>query len=634
MEKRGTITVFLSLVLVCILSLLLGIMESARTAGARLYLRMAADSAMDSLLSQYNRNLWETYRLLFLEYETTEAIQFSFDSYLDYYLNQENFYPMKRKRTEIKELVGLEDNGAEAMEQEILDYIKYRLPDVAAQLAGIAQIPGETAKAGDFKELLKTCRQAGRRTRKLEKARQKIEDSLEKMQNALDRAVTAASDERESTLRTETGKILKEMNKFPAYMSEYGKELEEVKFHLSELKSQAEATDTKAAAAGSREVLAYGEVTEAASLALDTYKNMETVLENGRQSLEEVLELLDEDMSDSEGNGEEDEEEEKGPDWASIGDCLDTVEIPKRLFKGEQDKEKAAALDHLEDLLDRDLLSLVLPEGVAVSDRRVSLSKNPSSRNKGAKDAGAKNIGMKEAVGAVEDSINLQLVNEYIFLYFDSFVKKSGEAGLPENRPLSYEQEYILSGKATDRENLKSTAEELLAVRGASNLLYLLSSPEKKSKADALAASVSAGSAPVQIVLSFFILSLWAFGESVLDLRTLLDGGKVPIWKDERSWRLGIEELLSLEFLNDRPSGSERGYQYEDYMRILFLMENRNRKNFRILDLVEWNVRLRQKDFSVSDCAYEIEIQAEVFQRHLFSQKAEYESTLQVRQSY
>ena len=61
MKKRGEITVFLSLTLVCILSLFMGLLESARTAGARLYLTMAANSAMASVMSQYNRNLWDMY---------------------------------------------------------------------------------------------------------------------------------------------------------------------------------------------------------------------------------------------------------------------------------------------------------------------------------------------------------------------------------------------------------------------------------------------------------------------------------------------------------------------------------------------------------------------------------------------
>ena len=56
---RGEITVFLSLILVCVFSLMMGLLESARTASARLYLQMAADSALFSVMSQYNRNLWD-----------------------------------------------------------------------------------------------------------------------------------------------------------------------------------------------------------------------------------------------------------------------------------------------------------------------------------------------------------------------------------------------------------------------------------------------------------------------------------------------------------------------------------------------------------------------------------------------
>ena len=46
MKKRGEITVFLSLTLVCILSLFMGLQESARTAGARLYLTMASSHGL------------------------------------------------------------------------------------------------------------------------------------------------------------------------------------------------------------------------------------------------------------------------------------------------------------------------------------------------------------------------------------------------------------------------------------------------------------------------------------------------------------------------------------------------------------------------------------------------------------
>ena len=60
-------TVFLTMILVSIMTLLLVVVESARETGARLYLRMAADSSMDSVMAQYHRGLWENYRILGLE---------------------------------------------------------------------------------------------------------------------------------------------------------------------------------------------------------------------------------------------------------------------------------------------------------------------------------------------------------------------------------------------------------------------------------------------------------------------------------------------------------------------------------------------------------------------------------------
>ena len=130
MKKRGEITVFLSLTLVCILSLFMGLLESARTAGARLYLTMAANSAMASVMNQYNRNLWDMYHLLFLEYESPEAIGRSFDTYLDFYLEQENLYPMKRKSREVTAILNMQDHAGKPLEDGILSYVRYRLPEI------------------------------------------------------------------------------------------------------------------------------------------------------------------------------------------------------------------------------------------------------------------------------------------------------------------------------------------------------------------------------------------------------------------------------------------------------------------------------------------------------------------------
>ena len=82
MRHRGEVTVFLTMILVSIMTLLLVVVESARETGARLYLRMAADSSMDSVMAQYHRGLWENYRILGLETGEKERLEQEFGDFL------------------------------------------------------------------------------------------------------------------------------------------------------------------------------------------------------------------------------------------------------------------------------------------------------------------------------------------------------------------------------------------------------------------------------------------------------------------------------------------------------------------------------------------------------------------------
>ena len=102
-----------------------------------------------------------------------------------------------------------------------------------------------------------------------------------------------------------------------------------------------------------------------------------------------------------------------------------------------------------------------------------------------------------------------------------------------------YEQEYLLQGNASERENLKRTVNELLAVREAVNLAALYADSEKRSEAEALALAITglAGITPITAAASFFIMTVWAFAESVADVKVLLAGGKIPFFKQPGSGR-------------------------------------------------------------------------------------------------
>lgn len=622
MEKRGEITVFFSLILVCVLSLLMGLFESARTTGARLYLRMAADSAAASVMSQYNKNLWEMYRLLFLEYESEQAIVYSFNEYFDFYLSQENFYAAKRESVELSTISVMQDHGARPLEEEILAYVKYRLPDIAGNLSGIADAAKEAGKAGDFRALIEVCRQAGKRTRGLEKRRREIEASLEEMERLWQQAKEAAEKEQEGAFRRAAGKLRKEMQKFPARLTAYENELAKLSAHRDKLADSrkweedaayGEPDDMQASEGMENELTAYRDVEQAAEQYRKEYRAMEQEIEGCLDRLEEAFLLLEE------GDGDEEENE---PDWNVIESCIDAAKPPDP-HRQETDEEKSAALERLEKLLERDILSLVLPENTVVSEKKISRKGVPSSHFSAGK-------------STEKNPAEQLLINEYLFLYFDSYIAKHTGRSMPDVRDLSYELEYLLCGETSDRENLKETAEKLLAVRGAMNFLYLLNASEKKAQADGLAASISGGNIAAQFVISFFVLALWAFGEAVLDLRCLFAGGTVPFWKNEGSWRTDLEALLSLRFLDMEGTGNrdETKGGYEDYMRILFFLQNREVRNYRMMDVIQWNIRKKQPDFSIESCLYKMEMEARVRQRHRFLLHGEYGVTVNAKGSY
>jgi len=64
-KPSGVITVFLSLVLILVVSLIFTCLEAARSEGLKLRARQIADSAIESVFAQYDRVLWENYGLLF-----------------------------------------------------------------------------------------------------------------------------------------------------------------------------------------------------------------------------------------------------------------------------------------------------------------------------------------------------------------------------------------------------------------------------------------------------------------------------------------------------------------------------------------------------------------------------------------
>lgn len=190
----------------------------------------------------------------------------------------------------------------------------------------------------------------------------------------------------------------------------------------------------------------------------------------------------------------------------------------------------------------------------------------------------------KENTGLMADL----LFQEYLFGRFCLFTDEEKEG------VLDYELEYMLCGKNSDAQNLKSVVTRLLLMREGANFLYLMNDPVKKQEADACALLLTSWIPipGIQGAFSYALLLAWAYGESLLDVRELLAGGKVPLLKDESQFRLSLNRIPELvEILDETDGSAQEGLSYEGYLQILYALGNRNKYPMRALDLMEGYLR-------------------------------------------
>ncbi len=129
-------------------------------------------------------------------------------------------------------------------------------------------------------------------------------------------------------------------------------------------------------------------------------------------------------------------------------------------------------------------------------------------------------------------------------------ISKTDLTGRPRSgrKPYLYfenEVEYILGGHSDDNLNVYNVMAKILLIRFVLNTVYLYTDPEK-SKEALIAAEILAGwtGFGVPIVQTLIMLS-WSMAESVLDVKCLMSGKSVPIYKTSDTWLLSAKGGLA-----------------------------------------------------------------------------------------
>lgn len=611
MKKSGQITVFLSMCLLCTWALLCVMLESARTAGSRYYFQVAAQGALDTLFSGYHRRLWEEYRIFALEYKAEEEIIRDLENSINRYLSVDNWYPMKLESVDVTRLVNISDEQGAFLAEEVLSFMR---------LGGAFQLFMEPE---DGEQFLKDVTEAAsvhtlsgiydgqeKEARKLEQAVERLIDNIQEQERLSRDMEEALLDDDENGFFRAARSCRQTAKKYSGLMRQYEKQAETL------LKRQQQSlsvmNDVTTDLQDNREELFRQQWNPYdAYLAQDgerrkAFARWEEQTEHNRNLLDETEQMV----LDALDCQEEDEE------TVSLRDAADHWRSGYRRFDTAQnvsagDKEKQGLLDQVRRLAEGSLVELVMPAKTAVSGAVLPNEGFPSKETAPAQGGQEKTAGNHLAERV--------LINEYCGLFFTDALSK-------DKRQVQYELEYVLQGCGTDRENLEKTVTQLFAIREGMNLIHILSDADKRQQAEALAAVITGvtGLAPLVKIVACVIMGIWAMGEAIQDLRTLMAGGKVPLWKKKSDWVTSLDNILDMgrgqmaDAAEGGQEGAGRGFTYQQYLKLMLLKQDPQVKHMRMLDVMQMNIRREQPGFRVMDCAYRVDICGNACGKHMF----------------
>lgn len=227
------------------------------------------------------------------------------------------------------------------------------------------------------------------------------------------------------------------------------------------------------------------------------------------------------------------------------------------------------------------VLNLVLDDPSSVSAVKVSLEEYLSHRQ------------CLQGDGVCQEAQSLTGdVNELVFIAY--LLQKYGCYGKEKEQSLlKYQLEYIVAGQDTDWMNLEKVAGKLLFYREIANVIYILTDSAKIAEAEAMAAALSAVTLqPALLVpVKYTILFAWAYVESLMDVRRLLKGGRVPIFKTAADWKTGINSLLDVK--GSLTGGEEEGsgLSYQEYLAVMVFLQDGSTRTKRAMDVIEMDIR-------------------------------------------
>ncbi len=259
-------------------------------------------------------------------------------------------------------------------------------------------------------------------------------------------------------------------------------------------------------------------------------------------------------------------------------------------YENEDDETVEAEAFEWDGIWNHFALSQAVKSTAALSEKSITLSNVPSGRD------------LSVGVGSVDGSEDGVLEKQLFISYLCDYMTNAQEALSAEESGsayLDYQMEYILCGQASDQQNLEQTLRMLLLMREGVNYAFLLSHPTYSEKAETLAyllAGITLNETLIQSVKQLILLG-WAYGESLVEVRQLLQGYELAVVKEEADWQLplgGVPGLIGNPGRYDAQSPVQEGISYETCLRIFLTTKSAQTLAMRSLDVIEGELQLEE----------------------------------------
>lgn len=249
---------------------------------------------------------------------------------------------------------------------------------------------------------------------------------------------------------------------------------------------------------------------------------------------------------------------------------------------GSMEDDPFDAFNTLKESLSAGLLAQVVKTD-GLSEVEIDTSSLPSKRelNKG-------NLEIEDSSGVIDKALFI----DYLLTNYSSYTNDLKHDGM------QYELEYLIAGGQSDTQNLATVVGEIMLIREAANFATIVNTPSLNGEAEAVADILAGFTMNPAIIraVKMGIIAVWAYAETILDMRLLLSGGKVAITKSLDQWTSDIYHLSRIADINTKANECNTGMSYEAYLMAFLALNSNATLSMRALDVME-NALAQTEDY-------------------------------------